>query len=411
MTDVNYSGFSFGFSEDTSPAGIAFNDDGMKMFMSGTQNDTIYEYNLTTAYSLQSGVSYSGFSFVISEDTAPAAVVFNDDGSKMFVLGGQNDTVYEYDLTTPYSLQSGVSYSGFSFAIGTQDDQPEALTFNDDGSKMFMVGIENRTIYEYDLTTPYSLQSGVSYSGFSFVVAEDISPEGLAFSGDGKKMIVVGNSSITLYEYDLTTPYSLQSGVSYTGRLFIVFGQATSPKEAIFNDDGSKIFLLGSSSDTVYEYNLPVPYSLASSPSKAIIGLGTQLQIGDGQPSEAFTTIAEVLSVTAFSLSTDAVDVTNMDSPDKYKEFIPGLRDGGEISFDINYIFDEATHLVGDSGILKDFNDTETKKRNFKIIFPDTAVTTWEFTGIITGFTNNSPTDAAITASITIKVTSKPVFV
>ena len=359
MTDVNYSGFSFGFSEDTSPAGIAFNDDGMKMFMSGTQNDTIYEYNLTTAYSLQSGVSYSGFSFVISEDTAPAAVVFNDDGSKMFVLGGQNDTVYEYDLTTPYSLQSGVSYSGFSFAIGTQDDQPEALTFNDDGSKMFMLGIENRTIYEYDLTTPYSLQSGVSY----------------------------------------------------TGRLFIVFGQATSPKEAIFNDDGSKIFLLGSSSDTVYEYNLPVPYSLASSPSKAIIGLGTQLQIGDGQPSEAFTTIAEVLSVTAFSLSTDAVDVTNMDSPDKYKEFIPGLRDGGEISFDINYIFDEATHLVGDSGILKDFNDTETKKRNFKIIFPDTAVTTWEFTGIITGFTNNSPTDAAITASITIKVTSKPVFV
>lgn len=143
--------------------------------------------------------------------------------------------------------------------------------------------------------------------------------------------------------------------------------------------------------------------------SNATIGLGTQMQIGDGENPEVFTKIAEVLSINAFSLTTESVDVTNMDSLDKYMEFIPGLRDSGEVSFDINYDFAEATHGV--DGILKDFNGTETKKRNFKIVFPDAMVTTWSFTGFLTGFTINDPTDAAITASITIKVTSRPVFV
>jgi len=144
--------------------------------------------------------------------------------------------------------------------------------------------------------------------------------------------------------------------------------------------------------------------------SEAIIGLGTQMQIGDGAMSENFVTIAEVLSISALSLSTDAVDVTNMDSVDKFMEFIPGLRDGGEVSFDLNYDFAEATHGVGANGVLGDFNNAETIKRGFKIIFPTGTSTTWSFTGFITGFTLNDPTDAAITASITIKVTSKPVF-
>lgn len=143
--------------------------------------------------------------------------------------------------------------------------------------------------------------------------------------------------------------------------------------------------------------------------SQAIIGLKTQMQIEDSSNPGTYLTIAEVLTITALSLSTESVDVTNMDSPDKFMEFIPGLRDSGEVSFDINYIFDEATH-GSSTGILQDFVDVETTVRNFKIIFPDVGSTTWSFAGFVTGFTLNDPVDAAVTASITIKVTGKPTF-
>jgi len=143
--------------------------------------------------------------------------------------------------------------------------------------------------------------------------------------------------------------------------------------------------------------------------SEAILGLKTQMQIEDSSNPGTFLTIAEVLSITALSLSTESVDVTNMDSPDKYMEFIPGLRDSGELSFDINYIFGNATH-GSSTGILQDFENVETTVRNFKIIFPDVGATTWSFAGFVTGFTLNDPVDTAVTASITIKVTGKPTF-
>lgn len=143
--------------------------------------------------------------------------------------------------------------------------------------------------------------------------------------------------------------------------------------------------------------------------SQAIIGLKTQMQIEDSSNLETFLTIAEVLSITALSLSTESVDVTNMDSPDKFMEFIPGLRDSGEVSFDINYIFGNATH-GSSTGILQDFENVETTARNWKIVFPDVGATTWSFAGFVTGFTLNDPVDTTVTASITIKVTGKPTF-
>jgi len=47
-------------------------------------------------------------------------------------------------------------------------------------------------------------------------------------------------------------------------------------------------------------------------------------------------------------------------------------------------------------------------KRNFKLVFPDTAVTTWAFTALITGFEPEMPVKGKLKASITLKVTGQP---
>lgn len=139
--------------------------------------------------------------------------------------------------------------------------------------------------------------------------------------------------------------------------------------------------------------------------TQAISSFGTLLKIGDGAPTEAFTTIAEVMDISGPSLAQGTVEVTSQTATARYREFIATLKDGGEISFDINYITTDGTHDPT-TGLLNDFEDGTL--RNFQLVFPDTGSTTWTIPSIVTGFEPAAPVDGALIASITLKVSGQP---
>jgi len=136
-----------------------------------------------------------------------------------------------------------------------------------------------------------------------------------------------------------------------------------------------------------------------------ISAFGTLLQIGDGGSPESFTTIAEVSSISGPSLSLDAVEITHHSSTDGWREFVGGLLDGGEVSFDINFLPTDATHNAS-TGLLADMMNRT--RRNFKLVFPDSGSTTWSFTALVTAFEPAEPTDDKLAASVTLKLTGKP---
>jgi predicted secreted protein len=131
-----------------------------------------------------------------------------------------------------------------------------------------------------------------------------------------------------------------------------------------------------------------------------INGKNTQFKRGDGAGTEVFTAIANVTNITPPGLSRETIDVTAHDSPDDYMEFLGGLKDGGEASFELNY--DPAEHDV----LVADFDDDAP--RNYQIVFPDPAATTWQFAGIMTGFEVEAPYDDKLSATVTFKVSGKP---
>lgn len=131
-----------------------------------------------------------------------------------------------------------------------------------------------------------------------------------------------------------------------------------------------------------------------------IDGRGTALQRGDGATPEVFTTIANVTSINPPSMERETIDVTAHDSTDGWMEFVGGLKDGGEVSADINYDPGEHDSLVAD------FDDEDP--RNYRIVFPDDDATTWSFSAILTGFEPEAPYDDKLSASLTWKVTGKP---
>jgi predicted secreted protein len=131
-----------------------------------------------------------------------------------------------------------------------------------------------------------------------------------------------------------------------------------------------------------------------------INAFGTKLQRGDGAATEVFETVADVTALTPPGISRETLDVTSHDSTDGWMEFVGGLKDPGEISADVNYQPSEHDAMVGD------FEDV--LPRNYKIVFPDG--TTWAFGALLTGFEPDAPYDDKLAATLTWKVTGKPVI-
>jgi len=209
-----------------------------------------------------SGASYDSVSFSInSQDTVPVSMAFNTTGTKMYVLGAQNDSVYQYTLSTPYNVGTA-SYDSVSFSVGSQEADPEDFTFNSDGTKMYVVGAD-LAVYQYSLSTGFNL-STASYDTVSFSVAtEDSSSQGVVFKPDGTKMYIVGNGNDSIFQYSLSTPFDI-STASYDSVSFSVGSQETVPVGMAFDSFGTKMYVVGVGNDTVYQYSLSTPYNVGT---------------------------------------------------------------------------------------------------------------------------------------------------
>lgn len=131
-----------------------------------------------------------------------------------------------------------------------------------------------------------------------------------------------------------------------------------------------------------------------------ILAAATVTPLADGAAgAEAFTTIAEITNISGPQNTLELIDATHMESPDAFREYIPSLLDGGEISFDINYLPANANQL----GLHDDLVDRV--KRNFQIVWTDTAGSTDSFAGYVTDFTPSAQIDDKLSASCTIKIT------
>jgi len=253
-----YSGVSVDVSgQAVSCVGLDFKPDGTRMFAVGDINNTVYQYDLAGAWDLTTA-SYSGNSFsVATQDTSPHGIAFSNDGTTMFVIGDANNTVYQYSLSTAWDV-STASYSSKSFSVATQGTIPHGLAFKSDGTSMFVIDVGG-SIYQYTLSTAWDV-STASYSSKSFSVAtQEGVPQDVCFDSDGRKMFVTGAGSDAVHQYRLTTPWDV-STAAYSYKEFDIAAQDIAPQALVFSSDGVKMYIAGVNSDTVYQYNTNVVY-------------------------------------------------------------------------------------------------------------------------------------------------------
>ena len=139
--------------------------------------------------------------------------------------------------------------------------------------------------------------------------------------------------------------------------------------------------------------------------TQAISAYGTLLKRGDGGAPQTFTTVPEVRSISGPSTETDEAEVTTHSSAaaGAYREYILTLIDAGSIEFDINYVPSDAVH----QGVRSDF--INRVKRDWQIVLPG-SIQTISFSGYVKTFSLEFPTDDAITASVSIRLTGAVTF-
>jgi len=193
-------------SQDSSPLGIGFKDDGTKLFLSGNNTDSIYEYDLPSAWDF-SGATYTNNSLhVSSKDPTPRGLALKSDGTKLYVVGEASGELYAYSLSTPWDL----STASFLRSFNPLPDLLSDVEFKPDGTKVFFTSSSSNVITSYDLSVDWDI--GTTTNENSVVLDQVFQITGLSFTEDGTQLFTCNNSAGQIYVYNLSSPWDLSTG-------------------------------------------------------------------------------------------------------------------------------------------------------------------------------------------------------
>lgn len=283
-------------AQDNNASGLWFSNDGTKMYIVGDSGNDINEYTLSTAWDVSSasfvqlfavgtqttspknfvmdpnnGVfivnssssvwqyTIGGFSVAAQETSILYSVVFKPDGTKMYVIGG-TDQVHEYDLSTAWDITSASYLQDFS--VAAKDTNPYGLWFKPDGTKMYICGTSSDSVHEYDLSVAWDVTSA-TFLRTKSIAAQDTTPLCIYFRDDGLKFYVTGNVGQDVNEYNLSSAWDI-STMSFV-QSFSVAAQTTAPRGIFFKDDGTKMYVVGASTENnVNEYDLATAWDVST---------------------------------------------------------------------------------------------------------------------------------------------------
>ena len=128
--------------------------------------------------------------------------------------------------------------------------------------------------------------------------------------------------------------------------------------------------------------------------SNALLGYGLILEMALPSAPTVWTTIQECFSAAPPNDLDAQVDVTHYTSPQARREFIAGLTDGGEVTFEMNFIPGSITdqYLVA----------AKSLSRIIRITYYNGVIVS--FTGLRRGYQITTPVDDKMTAAVTFKV-------
>lgn len=241
----------------TNPMGMMFSVDGQYLYVCDNTNIKFWRFTLSTPWDLSTaGNTTSGtqqqYNWYNGLNVFGGA--WKPDGTKFYALQISTGSIESYTPNAPWDI-TNMQWDNSVVDISGWETTPSSIKFNPDGTKMFFAGSGSDTIHEFNLSTPWdhtTLGTRVDAVNLNYV---DPTFRDFLFNPDGTKMLTVGQQNDTINQFSMSTGYDL-SFLNDDNKSYAMSQQSElGPRSMFFKDDGTKLYVIGTSNDAVLQYS------------------------------------------------------------------------------------------------------------------------------------------------------------
>lgn len=233
--------------------GVALSTDGTKLYVCDYAPDKIHQFTLSIPFDISTGTPDSVSLDVTTQDGSPRAIAFKPDGTKLYVLGDSGNDVIQYGLSVAWDIDSAV-YDDVEKDISDTGWSLRSIVFSPDGSAFYVTEEDNR-VHQWDMSPAWDIATATNPSKSLDISTETTLPRGLFFNDNGTKVYVIGGTVI--YQYGLSVAWDISTG-SYDDESFNINSQTTYPWQIHYT--GEKFYIVEDDSNKVHQYSfIPSP--------------------------------------------------------------------------------------------------------------------------------------------------------
>lgn len=228
---------------------LFFKDDWTQIYLRDGFNARYEQWNLSTPWDL-STISYVG---TVSTESWSTGLFIGNSGQYLYTcVGSATDRVYRRTMSTPRLLSSAASAQNYNPTAQAND--VIGVWLKSDWTKMYLFDAATNAIYQYSLSTPWQINSGVTYDSvslwFNFDPMGNNTVTAFTMSSDWTELIVLSGNRRKIYKYVFSTAWDL-STATYTGEYtnYHIYNPLRDPVSIALKSDKTKLYV-GNNVDT-----------------------------------------------------------------------------------------------------------------------------------------------------------------
>ncbi len=210
----------------TSISGNDFSPDGVYMYFISTSGKRAHRWTMGTPWNVTTAVD-DGIGKSLSFSSLNVdSLRFDPTGTKLFInessFSSDINNINQYNLTTAWDVNTGPSSPDASFSIFPQTTFADHFNFKPDGTKLYSYSGLTKIVYQYNLSTAWDVNT-MSYDNVESSTTSSIFPESTAMNGfffkpDGTQCYFNGGFT-KIFQASLSTAWDITSMVN-TGQEF-----------------------------------------------------------------------------------------------------------------------------------------------------------------------------------------------
>jgi hypothetical protein len=163
-----------------------------------------------------------------AQTTLPSDIFFKNDGTKIWITSETpTANIITYSLSQPWNVQTISVQTSESLNVSSVSINPRSIFWKPDGTTFYIAsaaGTLNDTIIQYTANQTWNVAAATLTDRIT-IASQETNISGITFSDDGTKLFMVGTTNNRLNYYRLSIPWRISSATFI--RSFVLPGTTT----------------------------------------------------------------------------------------------------------------------------------------------------------------------------------------